>query len=121
MTGNEPCELCGMPLSSIALYDSGDIAMRYRCRECHEASRRGYQCLACHEAMVLAAVMAARVESEVRQRHGKKRDANVTSATPTAPMQVSAQEIDANRSVRGGWTKATLAQWGVPWPPPRGW
>lgn len=21
----------------------------------------------------------------------------------------------------GGWTRATLAEWGVPWPPPRGW
>jgi hypothetical protein len=21
----------------------------------------------------------------------------------------------------GGWTKETLAGWGVPWPPPKGW
>jgi len=21
----------------------------------------------------------------------------------------------------GGWTRKTLAQWGVPWPPPKGW
>ena len=22
---------------------------------------------------------------------------------------------------KGGWTKKQLAQWGIPWPPPRGW
>lgn len=31
------------------------------------------------------------------------------------------QEIDAAKSARGGWTRATLAKWGVPLPPPKGW
>lgn len=31
------------------------------------------------------------------------------------------QEIDSARSAKGGWTRETLAAWGVPWPPPRGW
>ena len=35
-------------------------------------------------------------------------------------MQISADEIDAAKTANGGWTRATLAQWGVPWPPPRG-
>lgn len=30
-------------------------------------------------------------------------------------------EIDAARTEKGAWTKATLAAWGVPWPPPKGW
>ena len=30
-------------------------------------------------------------------------------------------EIDAGRTPRGAWTKAQLAEWGVPWPPPKGW
>lgn len=30
-------------------------------------------------------------------------------------------EIEAARSPAGGWTRATLAGWGVPWPPPKGW
>jgi len=30
-------------------------------------------------------------------------------------------EIEAAKSPRGGWKKATLAAWGVPWPPPKGW
>lgn len=35
--------------------------------------------------------------------------------------KVSNAEIEAARSANGGWTKETLAQWGVPWPPPKGW
>ena len=35
--------------------------------------------------------------------------------TPTA------EEIAQARTKRGGWTRAQLAQWGVPWPPPKGW
>ena len=30
-------------------------------------------------------------------------------------------EIDAAATPAGGWTRATLAGWGVPWPPPKGW
>ena len=30
-------------------------------------------------------------------------------------------EIMAKQTERGGWTKRTLAKWGVPWPPPKGW
>lgn len=35
--------------------------------------------------------------------------------------KVSASGIEAARSKRGGWGRATLAKWGVPWPPPGGW
>lgn len=30
-------------------------------------------------------------------------------------------DIEAKRTERGGFTRATLAEWGVPWPPPKGW
>lgn len=33
----------------------------------------------------------------------------------------TAAEIEAAKTPRGGWTKAQLAAWGVPWPPPKGW
>lgn len=36
-------------------------------------------------------------------------------------MKLSAEEIDAAKTTNGGWTKKQLAQWGVPWPPPKGW
>lgn len=35
--------------------------------------------------------------------------------------KVTAAEIDAARSPRGGWTRETLSRWNVPWPPPAGW
>ncbi len=31
------------------------------------------------------------------------------------------QEIEAKKTANGGWTRARLAEWGVPWPPPKGW
>jgi hypothetical protein len=34
---------------------------------------------------------------------------------------LSEDEIEAGKSEKGGWTRATLAEWGVSWPPPRGW
>jgi hypothetical protein len=33
----------------------------------------------------------------------------------------TAAEIEAAKTPRGGWTREQLAQWGVPWPPPKGW
>ena len=36
-------------------------------------------------------------------------------------MTVTIDEIEAARTPSGGWTKAQLAAWGVPWPPPKGW
>lgn len=33
----------------------------------------------------------------------------------------SAAEIEAAKSPAGGFSRATLAAWGVPWPPPKGW
>lgn len=35
--------------------------------------------------------------------------------------KISEDEILAARSPKGAWTKKTLAEWGVPWPPPGGW
>lgn len=29
--------------------------------------------------------------------------------------------IESKRTPKGGFTKATLAEWGVPWQPPKGW
>lgn len=31
------------------------------------------------------------------------------------------EEIEAAATPKGGWTRETLAAWGVPWPPPKGW
>jgi hypothetical protein len=36
-------------------------------------------------------------------------------------MKITREEIEKEKTIKGGWTKGTLAKWGVPWPPPRGW
>lgn len=36
-------------------------------------------------------------------------------------MKVTLSEIEAARTPSGGWTRSQLAEWGVPWPPPKGW
>lgn len=36
-------------------------------------------------------------------------------------MRLTLDEIEAAKTEKGGWTKATLEGWGIPWPPPRGW
>lgn len=36
-------------------------------------------------------------------------------------VPLTLEEVEAGRSPAGGWNKATLAAWGVPWPPPKGW
>ena len=36
-------------------------------------------------------------------------------------MKITDSQIEAAKSPRGGFTRETLAAWGVPWPPPRGW
>ena len=40
----------------------------------------------------------------------------------TQPMKIPSEaEIEAGISEAGGFSRATLAKWGVPWPPPKGW
>ena len=36
-------------------------------------------------------------------------------------MTMTIADIEAGRSPKGGFSKETLASWGVPWPPPKGW
>jgi hypothetical protein len=46
------------------------------------------------------------------------RDAN--REEPHIPP-VALATIESAMSENGGWTKEQLAEWGVPWPPPKGW
>jgi hypothetical protein len=36
-------------------------------------------------------------------------------------VNATEQIITAARTANGGWTRAQLAEWGVPWPPPKRW
>jgi hypothetical protein len=61
-------------------------------------------------------------EAEVLDRYdalvGEDERFKVAIAANPTPTE---GEIEAARSPNGGWKRATLAEWGVPWPPPRGW
>ncbi|MEU9189424.1 hypothetical protein AB0D14_33765 [Streptomyces sp. NPDC048484] len=37
------------------------------------------------------------------------------------PALPSPEEIEAARTDKGAWTRATLDEWGVAWPPVKGW
>lgn len=37
------------------------------------------------------------------------------------PLKISNDVIKAAMTSNNAWTKKTLAEWGVPWPPPQGW
>lgn len=76
-----------------------DLALTVDCPTCHvKAGKpcRSYRAIALHQAR--------------RQ-----------ALADRPPVRLTAQEIEAGRSPRGGWTAAQLAAWGVPWPPPKGW
>ena len=36
-------------------------------------------------------------------------------------MRLTEAEIEAGQTEKGGFTRAQLEEWGVPWPPPKGW
>jgi len=60
-----------------------------------------------------------------------RRQARAEGRTPEQAAELSAllaklprltrEEVEAGRSAAGGFTRAQLAAWGVPWPPPAGW
>ena len=37
------------------------------------------------------------------------------------PIRKTETEIEAAKTLAGGWTRAQLEEWGVPWPPQKGW
>lgn len=36
-------------------------------------------------------------------------------------MHITADEIEEKKTVKGGWTKKQLSEWGINWPPQKGW
>lgn len=66
-----------------------------------------------------AAKRAAKAEKRQKIAERKLRRQKERGDIPIIGM--SAQEIEAMRSARGGFTKDTLRAMGVPWPPPKGW
>lgn len=36
-------------------------------------------------------------------------------------MKITEYEIESKKTAKGGWTKKQLAEWGIAWPPVKGW
>lgn len=73
-----------------------------------------------HDATPLAPGDAKRRRLTNKQRKAMK--AKVAAGrTAVAKAPPSPDQIAAARTPAGGWTRETLAGWGVPWPPPSGW
>jgi hypothetical protein len=56
----------------------------------------------------------------------RDREPEVVLDEPPEPVEPEppdplADEIEEAKTPAGGWTKAQLAKWGIPWPPPKGW
>ena len=51
----------------------------------------------------------------------RKSQSKIASKTRRMLKAPSPDEIEAAKTENGGWTRATLASWGVRWPPPPGW
>jgi hypothetical protein len=42
-------------------------------------------------------------------------------ASGKKPLKITPEQLEAGKSIAGGFTKQTLKGWGIPWPPPKGW
>lgn len=56
-----------------------------------------------------------------RQPGGWRRQRELVRALAAGVRLPSPEEIEAAQTGGGGFSRATLASWGVPWPPPSGW
>jgi len=72
------------------------------------------------------ATLLTAFESILSNRAKPKAQKDVKRGKPAVTVDeitaaVSQAEIIAAMTPKGGWKAKTLADWGVPWPPPKGW
>jgi hypothetical protein len=67
----------------------------------------------------IAAAIAIRRQAKAAQRTPEQA-AELAAILATLP-RLTREEVEAGRSPAGGFTRAQLAAWRVPWPPPSGW
>jgi hypothetical protein len=67
----------------------------------------------------IAAVIAIRRQAKAAQRTPEQ-EAELTAVLAGLP-RLTPEQVEAGRSPAGGFTRAQLAEWNVPWPPPTGW
>jgi hypothetical protein len=91
----------------------------HRCRICNATDRldvhhRTYERFGHEDLSDLTALC--------RDCHDRHHDAeSARSSKVRTGAHVAAAIIESARTPKGGWTRSQLAEWGVPWPPPRGW
>jgi len=61
----------------------------------------------------------AYIENLARIRQGQAKGRSFGSKSDNIPM--TERDIEAAKSPQGGWTKKTFANWGISWPPQKGW
>ena len=67
----------------------------------------------------IAAAIAIRRQAKA-ERRTPEQEAELAAILATLP-RLTREEVEADRSPAGGFTRKQLAAWGVPWPPPAGW
>jgi hypothetical protein len=67
----------------------------------------------------VAGAIAIRREAKAARR-SPEQEAELAAVLARLP-RLTREEVEAGRSPRGGFTRAQLAEWSVPWPPPSGW
>jgi hypothetical protein len=72
----------------------------------------------CKSRFVAAAIAIRRQEKAARRT--PEQAAELAAILAGLP-RLTPEEVEAGRSPAGGFTRAQLAAWGVPWPPPSGW
>jgi len=72
-----------------------------------------------HQVRFVAAAVALR-RQEKAARRTPEQAAELATVLAGLP-RLTPEEVEAGRSPAGGFTRAQLAAWGVPWPPPAGW
>lgn len=83
------------------------------------AYRLGLETLA---TQVEQGLMSKSKAKRLAAKRRKVQKAEVAAGREAVAKQApSPQQILDGRSAAGGWTRDTLAGWGVPWPPPKGW
>ena len=62
------------------------------------------------------------MDLEEEGKMGKKKIVNTgLSYDPSTWARVSPEEVRAKQTGNGGWKASVLREWGIPWPPPKGW
>lgn len=70
--------------------------------------------------------LLSRMEEFLDFHFGEKKKAPAPKKVKKSPLDaitaaISNDDIEAAKTTAGGWKRAKLQEWGVPWPPPKGW